>query len=446
MLNPNYAFVRGLCNMVHSYNGGTKWSKWMSIFLLDSRLLFYPPKFTIRNPIVSRIKKAFGNQGEIAIVVFHISKMDELKEMAGEQAYYSFFHDLKKEFEIAIKKYIYRTNIMGVQDFNQDSIVLYERSPLCTPGTDQLDNIIGNIHQSVQESDIYRYSPIELTIGRGYMYCDRTYINIETTVNRAFVLAHSMARNEVEPDYNDMIHQLTGIIHDKSIRLMSQAILEVETGKVKAWEMLSRGPSGTKLENPLTLFADAKQTGRLFTLEMIVLEKVFQHIQMTDIEGDIYINFTPITMGERNFPGHVEMLLKKYEIEPSVVVFEITERDSIEGVHLLRSNVSYLRSLGIRIAIDDTGAGYASLHIIGEVLPDIIKIDRTVIQNIHSNRVKESMLKGLLLIAKETGSLVVAEGIENEDEAMVMVRNKVDLAQGYFYGRPQFLELSLATI
>ena len=64
----------------------------------------------------------------------------------------------------------------------------------------------------------------------------------------------------------------------------------------------------------------------------------------------------------------------------------------------------------------------------------------------HSNRVKESMLKGLLLIAKETGSLVVAEGIENEDEAMLMVRNKVDLAQGYFYGRPQFLELSLATI
>ncbi len=432
--------------MVHLNNGREKWSKWLSIILPNSRLLFYPPKFTIRNPIVSRIAKAFRNQKEIAVVVFHISKMDELKEMDGEKAYYSFFYELKKEFEAAIKTYICSTNIMGVEDFNQDSIVLYVKSPLCTPGTGQLDNIIVNIHQSVLASHVYRHSPLELTIGHGYMYCDRTYKSVETAVNRAFVLAHSMARNEVEPDYNDMIHQLTGIIQDKSIRLMSQAILDVESGKVKAWEMLSRGPAGTKLENPLTLFAVAKQTGRLFTLEMIVLEKVFQHIQKTDIEGDIFINFTPITMGERNFPSHVEMLLNKYQIDSSMVVFEITERDSIEGIHLLRSNVGYLRSLGIRIAIDDTGAGYASLHIIGEVLPDIIKIDRTVIQNIHSNRVKESMLKGLLLIAKETGSLVVAEGIENEDEARVMVRNKVDLAQGYFYGRPQFLELSLATI
>ena len=432
--------------MLPSNNGRKKWSKWTSLFLPDSRLLFYPPNFTYRNPIVSRIAKAYGNQQDIAVVVFHMSKMDELKELVGEQAYYSFFNEVKKEFEASIKENICSSNILGVQDFNQDSILLYVMSPLCTPGTDQLDNIIRKIHEAVLLANVCKHSPVELTIGHGYMYCDRTYKNIETSVNRAFVLAHSMARNEVEPDYNDMIHQLTGIIQDKSIRMMAQAILDVETGKVKAWEMLSRGPAGTKLENPLSLFAVAKQTGRLFTLEMIVLEKVFQHIQTTKLKGDIYINFTPITMGERNFPDHVEKLLKKYEIDPSLIVFEITERDSIEGIHLLRKNVSYLRSLGIRIAIDDTGAGYASLHIIGEVLPDIIKIDRTVIQNIHLNRVKESMLKGLLLIAKETGSLVVAEGIESEDEAKVMERNKVDLAQGYFYGRPQFLELSLSTI
>ena len=432
--------------MVYSNHGRKLWSKWVSLFLPDSRLLFYPPNYTIRNPIVSRITKAVGNQNEIAVVVFHISKMDELKEMIGEQGYYSFFSNVKLEFQASIKKYICTTNIMGVQEYNHDSIVLYVKSPLCTPGTDQLDSIIRNIHQSVLRAQIFKDSPIEITIGHGYMYGNRTYKHIETAVNRAFVLAHAMARNEVEPDYNDMIHQLTTIIHEKSIRLMSQAILDVGTGRVKAWEMLSRGPVGTKMENPLTLFAVAKQTGRLFTLEMMVLEKIFHHIQTTELEGDIYVNFTPLTMGERNFPGQVEMLLRKYRVDPSKVVFEITERDSVEGIQLLRSNVRYLRSLGIRIAIDDTGAGYASLHMIGEVLPDIIKIDRTVIQNIHSSRVKESMLKGLLLIAKETGSLVVAEGIESEEEARVMERNKVDLAQGYFYGRPQFLELSLATL
>lgn len=78
-------------------------------------------------------------------------------------------------------------------------------------------------------------------------------------------------------------------------------------------------------------------------------------------------------------------------------------------------------------------------------MPDIIKIDRSVIQNIVKNSIKESMLKGLLLIAREAGSLVVAEGIENEDEASVLTRNNVDLAQGYFYARPSVLINSIAT-
>ncbi|CAM3471143.1 EAL domain-containing protein [Cytobacillus oceanisediminis] len=95
------------------------------------------------------------------------------------------------------------------------------------------------------------------------------------------------------------------------------------------------------------------------------------------------------------------------------------------------------------MAVDDTGAGYASLHSISEIMPDIIKIDCSVIQGIDSNGIKESMLRGLLLVAKEAGSLVVAEGIENEGEASVLSRNKVDLAQGYFYARPDTLIRSL---
>ena len=71
-----------------------------------------------------------------------------------------------------------------------------------------------------------------------------------------------------------------------------------------------------------------------------------------------------------------------------------------------------------------------------EIRPEIIKIDRSVIQDIDSNRIKESMLKGLLLIAKESGSFVVAEGIESKGEAMVLSRNNVDFAQGFFYAKP----------
>ncbi|WP_420490887.1 EAL domain-containing protein [Neobacillus drentensis] len=98
-----------------------------------------------------------------------------------------------------------------------------------------------------------------------------------------------------------------------------------------------------------------------------------------------------------------------------------------------------MRLMGFSIAMEDTGAGYSSLSIISEIMPDIIKIDRSVIQNIDKNSVKESMLQGLMLIAREAGSLVVAEGIENKEEASELKRNNVELAQGSFYARPAAL-------
>lgn len=79
-------------------------------------------------------------------------------------------------------------------------------------------------------------------------------------------------------------------------------------------------------------------------------------------------------------------------------------------------------------------------------MPDIIKIDRSVIQDIDKNSLKESMLKGLLLVAREAGSLVVAEGIESEEEASVLSRNRVDLAQGYLFARPASLIHGLASV
>ncbi|PGY15391.1 hypothetical protein COE25_02885 [Bacillus sp. AFS031507] len=94
-----------------------------------------------------------------------------------------------------------------------------------------------------------------------------------------------------------------------------------------------------------------------------------------------------------------------------------------------------LRLMGFSITMEDTGAGYSSLSIISEIMPDITKIDRSVIQNIDKNSLKESMLQGLMLIAREAGSLVVAEGIENEEEASVLKRNNAELAQGFFYAR-----------
>ncbi|WP_236693895.1 EAL domain-containing protein [Sporosarcina globispora] len=241
-----------------------------------------------------------------------------------------------------------------------------------------------------------------------------------------------------------MMYKINKIVAKKEITMLAQPIINVATGEVKAWEMLTRGPRGTSLESPLQLFSIAGQTGSLYELELIVFEKTLEQIAKTGCLQDIFINFTPITIGNERFVRGVKKMLANHKnIPPEQITLEITERDSIEGIENFIYNIKVLRTLGFRVAVDDTGAGYASLNSISEIMPDIIKIDRSVIQGIDTNSVKESMLKGLLLVAKETGSLVVAEGIESEGEASVLSRNNVDLAQGYFYARPDTLTKSL---
>ncbi|MFY4775544.1 EAL domain-containing protein [Metabacillus sp. RGM 3146] len=256
-----------------------------------------------------------------------------------------------------------------------------------------------------------------------------------------------MAEKRVQSKYIESLLEMREIIQKQKITLLAQPIINLSTSEVKAWEILTRGPMDTALESPLHLFSVARQTNMVYDLEMLILEKAFRLVQETGCRQEIFINFTPLTLGNQRFIKGIEKVLKDHpDILPSSMIFEITERDSIEGLRFFKDNIKSLREKGFRIAVDDTGAGYASLHTISEILPDIIKIDRSVIQDIDTNSVKESMLKGLLLIARETGSLVVAEGIEKREEAEVLSRNQVDLVQGYYYARPGSLEEARITL
>ena len=216
------------------------------------------------------------------------------------------------------------------------------------------------------------------------------------------------------------------------------------TKQIQAWELLTRGPEGTNLEMPLRLFSVAQQTGHLYDLEMIVVEKTFEKITETNCQQVIFMNCTPLTLGNKRFVPDLKSVLRHFpKIDPTKIIIEMTEQETVEDLKHLIENLRELRALGFRIALDDTGAGYSSLHSIGEILPEIIKIDRAVIENIHENPVSESMLMGIMLIADKVGSLVVAEGIEKIQEVDVLSQHKVDFVQGYYYARPALFNQQL---
>ncbi|MBM7661428.1 EAL domain-containing protein (putative c-di-GMP-specific phosphodiesterase class I) [Bacillus mesophilus] len=421
--------------------------KWGKIVLPQKLLRFYPPSFIIRDTIVEGVDKCFQQGHQAAVIVFNHANLDELIQTSDIYDVKMYKSILKEEFLQAARNVFPDHSIVSLHKHLNNGHALIIKVEHDKDRFFEIETLMNEILSKVLVKLSNEYKEVVFMFETGYMFIEQKESSTREAILKAYQQANSMAEKKTFSQYNELRFEMNRIIHQKDLRLMAQPIFDVATNKTTASEILTRGPVGTDLENPLQLFAVARQLNLLFDLEIIVLEKAFEQIIKFEREHQIFINFTPITLSNPGFIKVVNRMLLKYRnVNPYQVIFEITERDSIEGFKHFSENIKSLRKMGFRIAIDDTGAGYSSLHTISEVLPDIIKIDRSVIQDIDTNTVKESMLRGLLLIAKETGSIVVAEGIEKEGEASVLSRNNVDLAQGYFYARPAMMPSLVSTL
>ena len=420
--------------------------QWGKIILPLSSIRYYPPQFTLRNPLIEGVSEAFHAGLEVAVIVFKLSNLKDLLEQTEIQQHSKLMKNVKKFFQIVVEKVVNPKEVISLHDYYGDGISLLITVDHDRHSISNIDVMMKEITEEVTQLFIKLYPSMDPTFEVGYMFVDKHDFSIQDSLLRAHRQAIGMAEKRVQVEINEMLLSINKIITHKAITLLAQPIIDVATKEIRAWELLTRGPKGTVLEAPLQLFSVARQTGRLYELEMIVIEKILQQVKASRCRQDIFVNCTPLTLGNIRFTNDLKKLLQKYRsISPKQITFEVTERDSIEGLKNFSFNINVLRLMGFKIAVDDTGAGYASLNTISELMPDIIKIDRSVIENIDKNSVKESMLKGLLLVAKEAGSLVVAEGIENQEEASVLTRNNVDLAQGNFYARPAMFFDEIAT-
>ncbi len=414
--------------------------RWGKIFLPLSSLRYYPPKFILRDPLYSGVKAAFQAGYEVAVIVFCLKSSKELMEQLGQAHYLKYIRNVKMMFQRAVEQEISRDDLIALCDYFNEGASLFINIDYDRHSISEIEGLISRVAFAVERRIKSQYPNLYPQLEAGYMFIEKNHFSIEEAIASAQRQASAIAEKRTESEFSGMMYKMKKIICQREITLLAQPIIDVKTKEIRAWEMLARGPKGTVLENPLPLFSVARQTGTLYELEMVVFEKAFQQIADTGCKEDIFVNCTPLTLGNMRFIGDIKELLEKNKkLSPKRITIEITERDSIDELKNFRYNIKILRLMGFRVAVDDTGAGYSSLNTISEILPDFIKIDRSVIEGIDKNTVKESMLKGLLLIAKEAGSLVVAEGIECKEEASVLKRNQVDLAQGYFYARPAAL-------
>jgi EAL domain-containing protein (putative c-di-GMP-specific phosphodiesterase class I) len=133
-------------------------------------------------------------------------------------------------------------------------------------------------------------------------------------------------------------------------------------------------------------------------------------------------------------------------LPPERIVIEITEHTDVDDYEDLLRVLQPLRQRGIRLAIDDAGAGYSSLRHILNLRPDYIKLDIDLIRHIDIDPARRALASALIAFARDTDSTIIAEGVETASEFATLQALGVEQAQGYFLGRPKPLESALRSI
>ncbi|WP_443690735.1 bifunctional diguanylate cyclase/phosphodiesterase [Pseudomonas sp.] len=236
----------------------------------------------------------------------------------------------------------------------------------------------------------------------------------------------------------EQLSALSSILAQRDLHSLFQPILSLSDRRILGYEALTRGPSNSPLHSPISLFAVARQAGRLSELELAARECACRRFSEQKLEGKLFLNVSPESLLKpAHPPGRTLELLNAYGISPSQVVIELTEQTPTEDFELLYNALHHYRDMGFSIAMDDLGAGYSSLRLWSELRPDYVKIDRHFIDGIHQDAVKREFVGSMLQMAKASRAIVIAEGIELPEELAVLIDMGVDLVQGYLLCRPQ---------
>jgi EAL domain-containing protein (putative c-di-GMP-specific phosphodiesterase class I) len=223
--------------------------------------------------------------------------------------------------------------------------------------------------------------------------------------------------------------RLRAALVEGQLSCVVQPVVELADGRLAGAEALARFP-GLPRRGPDVWFAEAHAAGLGIELETLAVRRALDTLEAMPGLPTIGINVTPAML----LSGDLMVLLQGYPGER--ITIELTEHLAIGSYDRARRMVDDLRTLGVKLAIDDVGAGYSSFRHVAELEPERIKLDRAFIAGVESNRTWAQMAEALVRVASGTGASLVAEGIETQRQLDSARELGIGLGQGYLIARP----------
>jgi EAL domain-containing protein (putative c-di-GMP-specific phosphodiesterase class I) len=276
---------------------------------------------------------------------------------------------------------------------------------------------------------------IRISAGHGRIRED-PMIRIERAVQQAVHDAMLMSLRDKEGTQAARREELARLIRESAVRSVFHPIVRLHDRSVVGHEALTRPLSSGLFDSVEELFAFAESTELLVEFERLCRRTAVRSAAALADRGLLFLNASARAVEDPDWSnGAMDRLLASSGLAPREVVVEITERVAVGRSDVFQRVLRAFKQHGYRVAVDDMGAGYASLQALEHVEPDFLKFDVSLVRDIDRNNIKRSLLETLRGLADKIRARVIAEGVEREEERETLVSLGIELGQGFFFHR-----------
>jgi diguanylate cyclase (GGDEF)-like protein len=339
-----------------------------------------------------------------------------------------------------------------VARFGGDEFVVLVRRASVQGAQSSAQTILANMRRLAHAEDGQVFH-IHCSIGIAMI--DGDHLHYDEVINKADIAcreAKQAGRNrmavyedqgqEKDSETNDVgwINRLRNALDTDGFRLHFQPINNIHTGETTHHEVLIRLPNADgNLVSPDAFLTSAMRFGLMSEIDFWIVEnsaKAYARYSTPERDLKLSINLSANAFESDNLVRHVENTFKRHSVDPRNIILEITESLAIRHTLHVERQIVALRELGCEFALDDFGTGYSSFSYLQQLHFDYIKIDGVFVEDLMNKPVDQKMIRLIAEVGREAGMKTIAEYVQNAASLALLEELGVDLAQGYFVGRP----------
>lgn len=394
---------------------------------------------------MAEIRAALEECGAVGLIYLAVPRADDLEALYGWKYYDEFINDLGAVMARFQQEHLKPQDILVARDVHASEFIVFVRpSAEDKPeevAPDRLQLLRREMEDFLEKSRNgnllrgHRRGTLVTAVAR---VLHNHFSRPERLVLAALDDARRATIEEVENETARQKELLKRIIVREEVEVFYQPIVAFQDSSIFGFEALTTAKAGSGIEGAEMLFALADEVNLSTQLDRVCRRRAFANARRWIDAAFLFINTNPRTIEEIGTRDDALFhLFENAGIPPQNVILEITERSAIVNLAAFEATLAHFREHGLRVAVDDAGAGYASLNTIARLKPDFLKFDMALVRDIDKDRVKQELLATVQELARRVNARVIAEGVETAAEHETLARFGVDYGQGYFFSRPK---------